>query len=172
MANDKLKIKDKDGAILAVAWTDLDGDGVFNAKTDALIAAVQDTNQSGTIDPGDTVVYGTYPLHVDGTAGRGTFTQASETITGATFDALNQRETVTTATGNVVFQHADDNEFFETHIGDGSVQGILIVDGVNSGGEDHVRVEQPLAGPGAPDTTVNIAADQFGDQPFLDVFIG
>ena len=69
------------GNILAVAFTDLNQNGTYEANKDALIAAVVDTNHNKIIDVGDTVVFGTYPLHLDGTAGRGTFTNTSEVIT-------------------------------------------------------------------------------------------
>ena len=66
---------------LAVAFTDVNGNHTFEANTDQLIAAVVDTNHDNIVDVDDTVQFGTYPLHVDGTAGRGTFTQAARTIT-------------------------------------------------------------------------------------------
>src|SRR5262245_49139743 len=66
--------------ILAVAYSELNGNGRFDNKE--LIASIVDTNHDKTVSVGDTVSYGTYPLHIDGTGERGTFTQTTIEVTG------------------------------------------------------------------------------------------
>src|SRR5262245_9545341 len=51
--------------ILAVAFTDVNGNDKYDGK-DKLIAAVVDTNHDETVSPNDTIQFGTYPLDVDG----------------------------------------------------------------------------------------------------------
>ena len=71
--------KDK---FVAVAFTDVNGNGKFNANGDALIAAVVDTNNDKTVSVGDTVTFGTFP-HLNGTQA-GTFEGADTIITSVT----------------------------------------------------------------------------------------
>ena len=90
-------------SILAVAYSDVNGNGKFDGNKE-LIADLVDTNHDKTVSVGDTVVFGTYPLHVDGTAGRGTFTQTTETITILGSNDANNVN-VETAAGVVTWFH-------------------------------------------------------------------
>jgi hypothetical protein len=164
------------GNILAVAFTDLNGNGQFDPNKDALIAAVVDTNHDKIIDVGDTVQFGTYPLNVDGTGGRGTFTQASMAITSVdTHDSISLY--VGGAQGEVFFvndptgQGGAPNESFGTQPYLGGPVYLYIQDYTPAISSDHVDNAFAPLGPGAPDTNVNVGLDQPGNQPFLDVFI-
>jgi hypothetical protein len=66
--------------LLAVAFTDLNGNDKFNPGKDTLIAALVDTNNDGTVNVGDTVVFDTYPRIPDG----------SESGIGGTFNGVDQ----------------------------------------------------------------------------------
>ena len=55
-------------ALLAVAFTDLNGNDKYNPGKDTLIAALVDTNNDNTASVGDTIVWGTYPAIPDGSA--------------------------------------------------------------------------------------------------------
>src|SRR5262245_7780863 len=68
------------GTILAVAFNDLNGNHTFDKK-DMMIAALVDTNKDNVVSIGDTVAFGHYPLHIDGT-GVGTFQGPDETVIG------------------------------------------------------------------------------------------
>ena len=54
--------------LLAVAFTDLNGNDKYNPGKDALIAAIVDTNNDNTVSVGDTIEWGTYPEITDGSA--------------------------------------------------------------------------------------------------------
>src|SRR5262245_14756409 len=71
-----LMAKDK---ILAVAFTDLNGNDKYNAGKDELIAALVDTDGSGSATIGDTITFGTFP-RLDGQQA-GTFLAADATVT-------------------------------------------------------------------------------------------
>jgi hypothetical protein len=153
---------------LAVAFTDVNGDGKFQANTDKLIAAVVDTNNDKTIDAGDTVQFGTYPLHVDGT-GSGNFTHATEQIT-AVLAANSANVVVETPEGFVQWvpiSAQSDSESFQTGPTPGTTPDSLFFD------EPQNQIIQVTAnlGPGAPDTNAADSGGQLANQPFLDVFI-
>lgn len=67
--------------VFAVAFTNIDGVGGFNPATDVLIADLVDTNGSNTVNAGDMIHMGGYPLTVAGTT-FGTFGVTSHTVTG------------------------------------------------------------------------------------------
>src|SRR5262245_57631831 len=54
--------------LLAVAFTDLNGNNKYNPGKDTLIAALWDTNNAGVVSVGDTIQWGTYPAIPDGSA--------------------------------------------------------------------------------------------------------
>src|SRR5262245_55612613 len=63
--------------LLAVAFTDVNGNDTYNPGKDMLIAALQDTDLSGSVTLGDTVIFGSYP-HLNGHEA-GTFQGADTT---------------------------------------------------------------------------------------------
>ena len=54
--------------LLAVAWTDLKGDHVYEAGADSLIAKLVDTNGDGVVSMGDTVTTNQFPRFLDARA--------------------------------------------------------------------------------------------------------
>jgi hypothetical protein len=161
--------KDK---FLAVAFTDLDGNHHFNANKDALMAAVVDTNHDKTVSIGDTVQFGTYPLHVDGTAGTGSFTHADSTVTSVS-DATPTFVEVGVMEGSLTWGHSPGADAFQSSIDSnmGTIIEVAIGDIFTSTKGDSIVANPGLGGPAAPDTAVSDSHLQPGDQPFLDVFI-
>jgi hypothetical protein len=155
------------GRILAVAFTDLNGNDKFDGK-DALQSAVVDTNGDNKIDVGDTVQFGTFPLHLDGT-GVGHFLEKSETITQVFQDSPND-VLVSVADGNIVWSTDATQQNWSTATGFGGQLGIGIGDAITANFNDTIEAHAGV-GPGMPDSTVAESAFQPGDQPFLDVFI-
>ena len=47
--------------LLAVAFTDVNGNDKYNAGKDTLIAALVDTNKDGVVSVGDTIQWGEIP---------------------------------------------------------------------------------------------------------------
>ena len=69
--------------IFAVVWTDMNGNHTYEAADDVLIAKLVDTNHSGDVDAGDTVITNKYPKGYDfATAGFGDFTVTTHTVGG------------------------------------------------------------------------------------------
>jgi hypothetical protein len=157
---------------LAVAYTDVNSNNKYDGK-DLLIAAVVDTNKDKVVSVGDMVQFGTYPLHPDGTPGRGTFTDAAEALTDVLL-ATSAAVVVRTEAGFV--QWGDSKGGAEYYIAQGgsSSQSLQLSDGITDPYTDnYVYVPTSIVvNPGAPDTQVSLeAVTQLGDQAFLDVFI-
>jgi hypothetical protein len=57
----------KSDDLLAVAFTDVNGNDKYNPHKDTLIAALVDTNHDGIVSAGDTIQFGSYPSVVGGT---------------------------------------------------------------------------------------------------------
>ena len=66
--------------VFAIAFTNLDGVAGFNRGADVLISELVDTNRDNTVNAGDTVHMGSYPLTFAGTT-FGTFGVTSHTVT-------------------------------------------------------------------------------------------
>src|SRR3954453_19966758 len=68
------------GTVLAIAWTDLNGNHTYEAKEYSLIAELLDTNEDHVVSTGDTVIADQYPMNAE--ASRfGRFLVPSETVT-------------------------------------------------------------------------------------------
>jgi hypothetical protein len=156
---------------LVVAFTDNNGNQIFD-KGDTLIAGINDKDKSGTVTVGDTVTFGSYPLHIDGT-GSGSFKDHHETITAV--DARNNSTEVhvTTAEGGINYGNhpGSDNAFITEDPNPNNGLDVVLRDSQFSGGPESVFVGTALAGPGAPDTTADDSGLQPGNQGFFDVFI-
>ena len=156
--------KDK---FLTVAFTDLNGNGKFNANGDALIAAVVDTNHDKIVSVGDTVTFGTYP-HVNGTQA-GTFQGADAIITSVT-DATSTQVLVSVGDDTIEWRAQPEVETFRTT--DGGNTESSFFDGIVAGTKaDQIFVDSAVNGPGLPDTTVVESTLRVGDDGFLDVLI-
>jgi len=159
--------------ILAVAYSDLNGNGKFDGNKE-LIADVVDTNHDKTVSAGDTVNFGTYPLHVDGTGGRGTFTDATETITGGVLLGPNyvEAETVAGTVKDTFFWSEPSLDGFERFYAskyDSDTTQQYTVDFKDSTSGEQESVLADLGAPGAPDTQVYEQIDHPGDQLFINV---
>jgi hypothetical protein len=153
---------------LAVAYTDSNGNDKFDKK-DVLIAAVVDGNHDNQVSVGDTVVFGKYPLNVDGTA-FGKLQHDASPVVGVNFYIPNEFLNVSTDDGQVLFQHTNaDFDVFATSNNAGSE--VELIDGFATQ-NDLVFASTDVNGPALPDTNVlRTFVTQAGDQPFLDVFI-
>jgi hypothetical protein len=160
--------------ILAVAFTDLNGDGKFSPNKDALIAELVDTNHDKVVSVGDTLHFGTYPLSIDGsTTVRGTFLHADSLVTFLSGTPTSTGVVVGTADGLVGFSNGtisgqtSENFFTDSFATTESA----LRDFITPGQTDVIEVTPGVGGAGLPDTAQSIATLQPGDQPFLDVFI-
>ena len=163
--------------ILAVAFTDLNGDHKFQANKDALIAAVIDTNHDKTVSVGDTVTFGTFP-HLDGTQA-GTFTHADSTITFVTVADSTHIE-VRVPDGFVFLTANPKFESFTTEYNAGVLE-TEFIDNINN--DTYPQFDEVYAsnhqdfyghGPGDQDVTgliIETNYDRPGNDGFLDVLI-
>jgi len=99
---------DSTARVFAIAYSNLDGVAGFNAASDVLIAKLVDTNQDNSLDAGDTVLMGRYPINFAasafGTWGVTTHTVASvdeaDSIVVRVFDSAGARFEWQGATGS------------------------------------------------------------------------
>ena len=158
----------------ATAWTDLDGDHVYNEAIDSLIAKLVDTNRDGVVSIGDTVTTGRYPLTFAATT-FGTFTDTSHTVT--TVGALTP-EQVTVRDGSSQFwwyhTQAHLDIYGETVVPNPAGDGTQFIDNATAGsGGACDQVWAVSISPSAPDTAVpqtdSCSPTMFTDETFLDV---
>jgi hypothetical protein len=164
MPNNIVSGKEK---FLAVAFTDLNGDGKFHFKKDGLIAAVVDTDKSKDVTEGDTVKFGTYP-DISGDEA-GTFgTTTIEITQGSATDT--ELSVVATDNNSLQFLASEELELFAS--GTAPLGEALLIDVIDIPGAEDVVFVDPLGeGAGDPNNAVSDQTDQQGDQGFLDVLI-
>jgi hypothetical protein len=157
--------------LLAVAFTDLNGNDKYNPGKDTLIAAIVDTNNDGIVSVGDTVQFGTYPLIPDGSESGtgGTYLAFDRTITQVDFTSSTAVQVETGTVGSVGFFATPNEETFRT-------TGLALESELNDSINfltvpDTIFTNTTALGPGAPNTDIDVSALQPGDQAFLDVFI-
>jgi hypothetical protein len=162
-------------ALLAVAFTDVNGNHTYEEGTDKLIAALLDANHDGIPDAGDKIEWGTYPTSIgDGSGPRGTFTSLDTDVTAAVPpNPGNPAQLfVDTASGSVLFASASGGDGFKTGIGGGGQESIL-ADSFNPNQNiDGILVTPSFHGPGLPNDSVSVTGDaaaSAGNQAFLDV---
>jgi hypothetical protein len=159
-------------ALLAVAFTDLNGNDKYNPGKDTLIASLVDTNNDNIVSVGDTIHWGTYPAIPDGSeSGTGGVFLSSDSTVEEVLRADSTGVLVDTAGGLVEWFDAPIS--FEEFLTQGQLGvGVQLVDANNLlQVEDAIFVNPSLASPGLPNTAVNETASQLGDQAFLDVNI-
>jgi hypothetical protein len=155
-------------SLLAVAFTDQDGNHTYDPDTDLLIAALLDTNDDGIVSIGDTINWGTYPTTVDGSSSvRGNFTSADSLVTGVN-TVVSSVIAVQTALGVVVWQESQIPEFdlFATVV---DANTTLLLQDIVDATPDQIVVTAISSSPGQPDTSVSTITPQLGDQGFLDL---
>src|SRR5262245_35729451 len=171
----KAVVKAKD--VLAVAFTDLNGNHEFDPNKDALIAAVIDTDKSGTVTPGvDIVMFGTYP-HLDGTQA-GSY-QHDDSVIASIVTHTSTLLEVTVADpvvdGTISWQADPALERFHTQITPNAPESVF-QDTISTLllSEDIAFATRILDGPGLPNNPIaelTLPGAQPGDQPFVDIFI-
>jgi hypothetical protein len=154
--------------VLAVAFTDQNGNHTYEPGTDTLIASLLDINNDHVVSVGDRIHWGTYPTTFDVNGPRGNFTGPDLLVEGVGLASSSVVE-VQTALGNVAWFHIEGARAFDAFATAG---------GDSISGTDRTRVgdsffaNPSLQGPGQPDTSVDIfSLDQLGNQAFLDVLI-
>jgi len=160
--------------LLAVAFTDVNGNGKYNAGKDTLIAAIVDTNNDHTVSIGDTIQWGTYPAIPDGSASGtgGIYTSLQGTITNVVF-TNSEGALVETAAGRVEFLANTNVEAFHTSSPGGNVESSLIDSITLPDVGDSILADPNQFGAGQPNFPVDVSntTTQLGDNAFLDVFI-
>jgi hypothetical protein len=152
--------------LLAVAFTDQNGNHTYEPDTDLLIASLTDTNNDEVVSVGDTIHWGTYPTTFDGTGARGTFT-ISESLVTSVDDADENFVNVETEFGRVEWNILPwAHEFVLLIAGDS----LLIRDHTaDTVFDDVLSAEDPAIG-GVPwNNPVDTRLVQEGDQGFIDV---
>lgn len=160
--------------LLAVAFTDLNGNDKYNPGKDELIAALVDTSNDGVVSVGDTVVWGTYPAIPDGrnSGTGGTYQSPDDTVTDVLIDD-GTGVAVHTADGGTVLWFASTTleEIITSGTGSGGVESHLIDSITDPTIKDAVFTDPGASGPGDPNFPVEESTFQLGDQLFLDVKI-
>ena len=138
-----------------MAFTDLNGNGKYNAGKDTLIAALVDTNNDGTVSIGDTVQFGSYPAIPDGSASGtgGSYTILSSTITNVV-SASSTDIRVETTLGQVHRIANADVEGFQTFGNNFAIESHVVDSITNPGVPDRMITQPSVSGPGQPNTTV------------------
>jgi hypothetical protein len=159
--------------LLAVAFTDLNGNDKYNPGKDTLIAALVDTNNDNTASTGDTVVWGLYPAIPDGSESGtgGKYTSLVTTVTDAFLFDFGVK--VDTALGSVTWVSSPNEEQFATFDSDGIVESLL-VDTINQApfaSDDTILADTTVIGAGLPSDPAGVSNHQLGDQAFLDVLL-
>jgi hypothetical protein len=157
--------------LLAVAFTDVNGNDKYNPGKDTLIASLVDTSNDGTVSVGDTIHFGTYPAIADGSNSGtgGNFTILESTVTDV-LDANSTRVVVDTALGTVIWNADPAVEFFETTDLSHAIESV-VRDSIDIPGILDLIQTVAVEGPGEPNTSVDYSTLQPGDQAFLDVLI-
>src|SRR5262245_28026989 len=158
--------------LLAVAFTDLNGNNKYNPNKDTLIAALVDTSGDGVVSVGDTIQWGTYPAIPDGSASGvgGIYTRVESTITNVV-DASSSLVSVETARGSVVWFASANQEEFQTRNALNEPESRLL-DSINFPTlPDAIVADSTAFGAGAPNFDVQVLTPQLGDQGFLDVLV-
>ena len=93
-----LRIEAPGPRMFAIAFSDANGNHIYEAGTDRLVAALVDTNEDGTVSVGDTVETDAFPLTFDPVDSYGAFTVKSATVTGVTGFTSGSVQVTTTAT--------------------------------------------------------------------------
>jgi hypothetical protein len=160
--------------LLAVAFTDLNGNDKYNQGKDTLIATLEDTNNDGVASVGDTVHWGAYPAIPDGSAsGRGgTYQSPDDTVTDVLIDD-GTGLAVHTADGGTVFWFANSTleEVITSNTGNGNIESHLLDSITDPTIPDEIFTDPEVFGPGDPNFPVFESTFQLGDQGFLDVKI-
>jgi hypothetical protein len=158
------------GTVLAIAWTDLNGNHTYEAKEDRLIAELLDADEDGVASEGDTVVADRYPL--DAVASDfGAFQLTSETVTNV--HAVGSGVLVDIPSGVIAWQHLPAFEGLQFGSGDGVNR--VLLDGINPNVDcpddaaDVVTVR--VGGTLHPDTNADDLACDGEDNGFLDVMV-
>jgi hypothetical protein len=154
--------------LLAVAFTDLNDNDKYNPGKDALIAALEDTDLSGSVTLGDTVSFGTYP-RLDGREA-GEYFGSDATVSGIRqVNSTTVNVDIDNFTGTVFWQATEDSELFLT----------ATPTTIESSFSDNITSELasddasaiPILGPGEPELGISEFVLRPGDDIFLDVLI-
>ena len=152
--------------VLAVAFTDRNGNHTYEPGTDKLIASLLDTNHDHVVSVGDRIHFGSYPTSADVDGPRGHF-RGHDLFVEAVSSAGDGVVEVQTALGSVSWAHVEGTRAFDQFAtaGGDSFRGL---DRTNPG--DLIFADPSVQGPGLPDTPVD-AFGAPGNQGFLDVLI-
>jgi hypothetical protein len=156
--------------VLAVAFTDRNGNHTYEPGTDKLIASLLDTNHDHVVSVGDTIHWGTYPTSAgDGNGPRGHF-RGHDLLVEAVGSASSSGVEVQTALGSVSWAHVEGTRAFDQFAtaGGDSFRGL----DTTGGAGDLLFANPSVHGPGHPDTPVDtFSLDPVGNHGFLDVLI-
>jgi hypothetical protein len=154
--------------VLAVAFTDRNGNHTYEPGTDKLIASLLDTNHDHVVSVGDRIHFGSYPTSADVDGPRGHFKGHDLFVEAVDFASSSVVE-VQTALGSVSWADIEGTRAFES-FATATADGVAFsaIDRVNPG--DLIFADPSVQGPGLPDTPVD-AFGAPGNQGFLDVLI-
>ena len=154
--------------VLAVAFTDQNGNHAYEPGTDTLIASLLDINNDHVVSVGDRIHWGTYPTSSDVDGPRGNFTGPDLLVEGVS-SASSSGVQVETALGSVSWAHNEGTRAFDL---------FATAEGNSFSGLDRTLVgdllfaDPSVQGPGQPDTPVDtFGSNPLGNQGFLDVLI-
>lgn len=155
--------------VFARAWGDRDGVSGYNASADILIAQLVDTNRSGAIDAGDTMVTANYPT---------TFDLSASTPSGNTTHVLTSVVYVGTAdvevrAGDAYFEFYDSG-YGQYYAEGGNYPGTFYIDYYASQEGDLDFLLVNAGSPGQPGASTGSLFGTPGttDDPFLELAFG
>jgi hypothetical protein len=156
------------GVVLAIAWTDVNGNHAYESAVDSLIAELVDADEDGVASVGDIVIADRYPLNTDASEFR-PFLSRRETVISIV--PLGSGVAVNIASGLISWQHLATFEGLQFAFSGGSHPAIL--DGINPNVDcpddaaDLVIVE--VGGTLHPETNVDDLGCDGTDNGFIDV---
>ena len=152
--------------VLAVAFTDQNGNHTYGPSTDTLMASLLDINNDHVVSVGDRIHWDTYPTSSDLDGPRGHFTGPDLLVEGVGSAASSGVE-VQTALGNVAWAHIEGARAFDLFATAGG-DSFSAIDRTPPG--DLLFADPGVQGPGHPDTPVDTFGAP-GNQAFLDVLV-
>lgn len=149
--------------LLAVAWTDTNGDHTYEAAADSLIAKLVDTNGDGVVNAGDTVTTNQFPRDHDATA----FEPATVTTFAVTSPLIANSSEIVVGTTAGLFDWKSAGELEQYQELAPSIGTIVLIDDPASC--DQIRLEE-----NSPSEIATPSSDVTCDDannPFLDVTV-
>jgi hypothetical protein len=160
-------IVDAPPRMFAVAYSDTNGNHIYESGTDRLIAALIDTSLDGTVSVGDTVETDAFPLTFDPVDDFGAFTVKSAIVTSVT--GFTSGSVQVTSNATLITWAVGPVEVVDWFPAAGGSESVLVDNTSSSGGTaDAISITEGAA-LGAVPSDVDVSGLDQTDNAFLDI---